>query len=74
MHKVNRSVTSEVYECIRQEEIGDSVLINFTLLSTAYQSTPSVIHKNKPEYHHLEATKENGNFTKICWEMAVNQT
>lgn len=62
------------FESIRQE-VGNSVLINFSLLSTAYQSTSPVTHKNKPDYHHFEATtKENGHFTKIYCEMAVNQT
>lgn len=56
MYKVNRFVNSEVYESIRQE-VGDSVLINFTLLSTAYQSTPSVKCKNKTYYHLFGSNK-----------------
>ena len=52
-----------------------TVLINFTLLSTACQSTPSVTHKNKPDHHHFEATtKENSHFTKTYCKMPVNQT
>lgn len=74
MHEVNRFVNSEDYENIRQE-VGDSVLLNFTLLGTAYQSIPSAMQKNKPDYCNLEGTtKENSHFTKMYCEVPGNQT
>lgn len=69
-----KSIDLSAVRFIRQE-VGDTVLINFTLLSTIYQSTPSVTHKNKSNYHNLKAmTKQNSHFTEVYCEVPVNQT
>lgn len=71
MHKANGLVNMKLYENIdKKQRVSQSK----SILPYLVQPTKALhlLHTNKPDYQHLDATKENSHSTKIYCEMTVN--
>lgn len=69
MHKVNGLVNMEVYENTDKKQQVSQFKSTLPYLVQPTKA-PHLLHTNKPDYQHLDATKKNSHSTKIYCEMA----